>query len=198
MEPTKLDDAVAPEGNKPAGMTAASIAKLAVAGALLVAIGVIARGAKPEELDVALPTPELFSEAAATCPRNDPAEARAIADDLRARADGARERSPFDPREALSAIKSYETAAACCRIAKDVEGADDAAHAARRMRDETLLDFRSRRVRLERLLIVKDYELAAQDVRVLRALTEGRQSEYSQWLGAVARDLENQQVENVR
>ena len=66
---------------------------------------------------------------------------------------------------------------------------------AKRMRDETLLDFRARRVRLERLLLVSDYELAAQDVAILRALTDGQQGEYAQWLRTVAQEIKNHNVE---
>jgi hypothetical protein len=141
-------------------------------------------------------TPELFAKAAAECPRTDLAEARVVADDQRAIADGARERSPFDPREARSAVKSYDIAAACYRLAQLPDASEDAAQSARRMREETTLDFRARRVRLERMLLVKDYEVASQDVAVLRALTEGQQGEYTRWLTSVAQEIKNQKVTN--
>jgi hypothetical protein len=174
----------------------AMIAKLAVVGALLVAIGMVSRMNKEEPLAAAPKGPELFAKAPSACPRTDLGEARAIAEDLRASAEGARERSPFDPREARSAVKSYETAAACYRLTQNAEAAEEAALSAKRMREETVADFRARRVRLERLLIVKDYEVASQDVTVLRALTEGQQGEYSQWLTVVAQEIKNQQMEN--
>lgn len=182
---TKKDSAVSP----------AMAAKLAVIGLLVGAIFMVSRMNEEPPLEEPPRMPELFASSATECPRTDPAEARAVADDLRANGDGARERSPFDPREARSAIKSYETAAACYLLAHNAEASDEAAQNARRMRDETLLDFRARRVRLERLLLVKDYELASQDVTVLRALTEGQQGEYSQWLSSVAQEIKNQQME---
>ena len=63
--------------------------------------------------------------------------------------------------------------------------------AVQRMREETTLDFRARRVRLERVLLVNDYDLAAQDVAVLSALTEGQQGEYPRWLSGIAQDIKN-------
>lgn len=177
-------------------VNAAMIAKLAVIAGLVGAIFMVSRMNDVEPLAEAPRMPELFAPAAAACPRTDPAEARVVADDERANGDGARERSPFDPREARSAVKSYETAAVCYRLAQNAEASEDAAQSAAQMRQDTTLDFRARRVRLERLLLVKDYELASQDVTVLRALTEGQPGEYSRWLTIVAREIKNQQLEN--
>ncbi len=178
-----------------ASMTPAMMAKLAVVALLLVAVIAVSRMSKEQPVLAPPATPALFTTAATACPRTDPAEARVLADDNRALADGARERSPFDPREARSAVRSYEIAAACYRAAHLPEAADDASSSAKRMRDETTLDFRARRVRLERVLLVKDYEVAAQDVAVLRALTDGQHGEYTRWLVSVSQDIKNQKVE---
>lgn len=180
---------------KSGGIGAAMIAKLAVVGLLIGAIVMASRMGKEEAIAAPPEMPELFAKTSNECPRKDVAEARAVADDQRANADGARERSPFDPREARSAVKSYEIAAACYRLAQSAEASADAAQSAKRMRDETLLDFRARRVRLDRVLLVNDYELASQDVIVLRALTEGQQGEYAQWLASVAQEIKNHNVE---
>lgn len=176
----------------------AVIAKLLVVAGLVGAIIHVSSMSTAEPIAPPPATPELFAKAPTTCPRTDPAEARAVADEQRANADGARDRSPFDPRESRSAVKSYEIAAACYRLTQSLEASEDAAQSARRMREDTLLDFRARRVRLERLLLVNDYELAAQDVAVLSALTEGQQGEYPRWLAAVAQELKNQNVEKNR
>jgi hypothetical protein len=173
----------------------AMMAKLVVIALLAVAIVVASRMNKDQPVAAPPAMPELFAKAATECPRIDPAEARVLADDNRALADGSRERSPFDPREARSAVASYELAAACYRSAHLPDAADDAANSAKRMREETTLDFRARRVRLERVLLVKDYEIASQDVAVLRALTEGQQGKYATWLASVTRDIKNQKVE---
>ena len=92
-------------------------------------------------------------------------------------------------------IARYELAAACYRRANAMDAAEESASNAKRMREETTLDFRARRVRLERVLLVSDFEVAAQDVAVLRALTEGQQGEYTRWLASVTQDIKNQKVE---
>jgi hypothetical protein len=171
------------------------IAKLLVVAALFAAIIKVSTTVQQEAIAAPPAMPELFAKTSNDCPRKDLAEARAVADEQRANADGARERSPFDPREARSAVKSYEIAAACYRLAQSAEASADAAQSAKRMREETLLDFRARRVRLDRVLLVNDYELASQDVTVLRALTEGQQGEYAQWLATVAQDIKNHNAE---
>jgi len=140
---------------KKSAMGPAMIAKLLVVAALIGAIVKVSAAATDEPLAAPPAMPELFAKTSDVCPRSDPAEARAVADDQRLNGDGARERSPFDPRESRAAIKSYEIAAACYRLAKSPEASADAAQSARRMRDDTLLDFRARRVRLERLLLVE-------------------------------------------
>lgn len=175
------------------GASVAAVAKLLVIVALGTGIAVVAQTPPVERFDAAPPTPELFTKATPSCPRTDLSEARAIAEDQRAIADGARERSPFDPREARAAITSYETASACFRIAQNVEASEEAAQNAKRLREEVLLDFRARRVRLERLIALKDYELASQDVTVLLALTENQPSKYAQWLRAAAQEIKSSQ-----
>jgi hypothetical protein len=179
-----------------AALGPAMIAKLGVIALLAVAIFAASRP-RAEQTNAAPPrAPSLFASAATDCPRVDESEARVVAEDQRAIADGARERSPFDPREVRSAVRSYELAAACYRVAQRRSDADEATQSAQRMRDETILDFRARRIRLERVLVVKDYEVAAQDVAVLRALTEGGQEDqYSRWLASVSQDIKNQKVE---
>jgi hypothetical protein len=171
------------------------IAKLAVVALLAVAV-FAASQMKKEQAVVAPPKmPDLFAKAVTECPRTDPAEARVLGDDNRALGDGARERSPFDPREARSAVRSYELSAVCYRRAGLAEAAEESSSNAKRMREETTLDFRARRVRLERVLLVSDFEIASQDVAVLRALTEGQQGEYTRWLASVTQDIKNQKTE---
>lgn len=180
---------------KKSALGPAMVAKLLVVAALVGGIVKVAGMTTEDAMAPPPAIPELFAKTGAACPRTDLAEARAVADEQRANADGARDRSPFDPRESRAAIKAYETASACYRVTQSAEASADAAQSAKRMREETLLDFRARRVRLERLLLVNDYELAAQDVAVLTGLTEGQQGEYPRWLAAVAQDIKNHNVE---
>lgn len=172
--------------------------------AITLAAAIVAVGAAVWPCDSEPPSaaplkmPELFSTGAATCPRADVREARALADDLRARAEGARERSPFDPREAIAAVENYEQAAACYRVGGALGPADEASETATRMREVTRVEFRARSIRLERLRLTKDDELAAQDVGVLRALTENVHGEYPRWLAGVAKEIKNQRTESGR
>jgi hypothetical protein len=177
-------------------MGPAMMAKLGVIALLAVAIFAASRASNEQAIAAPPRAPSLFAPAATDCPRTEETEARVVAEDQRAIADGARERSPFDPREVRSAVKSYELAAACYRVARRLSDSDDTTQSAQRMRDDTLLDFRARRIRLERVLLVKDYEVASQDVAVLRALTDGGPAdEYSRWLASVSQDIKNQKVE---
>lgn len=168
---------------------AAVIMKGALFAFLLGAIIIVSN--LPEEGAGAAPAklPELFPAHETLCPGSDPAEARAVAADSFALADGARERSPFEPREAIAAVKAYDLAAACHRAAGDARAADDASRLAREIEEATRTELRARRVRLERMLAVKDYEVARQDVTVLRALLEGQRSEYVEWLKKIDQDL---------
>lgn len=173
----------------------AMVAKLAIIAGLAVAIGVLlTRGPAPAP-PAPTAVPQLFGAPPSACSRVDATEARATADDQRARGDAARERSPFDPREARVAVASYEMAAACYRQVQAADASADAAQCAARLREETTLDFRARRVRLERLLLVADYELAAQDVAVLGALTEGQTGEYPEFLASVQQTIKNRKME---
>ena len=184
--------ALVPQGSS---LGAKMIAKLAVVALLAVAVFAASQIKREQPLVAPPKMPELFAKAVTDCPRTDPAEARVLGDDNRALGDGARERSPFDPREARSAVRSYELAAVCYRRAGIAEAAEESSSNAKRMREETTLDFRARRVRLERVLLVSDFEIAAQDVAVLRALTEGQQGEYTRWLASVTQDIKNQKAE---
>lgn len=191
----QITRAVVAPVTKASALSAVMVAKLAIIAGLGIAIAVVAtRGAAPPP-PVPTAVPDLFGKAPASCSRTDATEARATADDQRARADAARERSPFDPREARVAVQGYEMAAVCYELVQAHEAGDDAAQSAKRLRDETTLDFRARRLRLERLLLVADYELAAQDVSVLGALTEGQSGEYPQFLASVQQNIKNRKME---
>lgn len=175
-------------------LRAGVLLKGAVLAMLLGAVLVISNrpdegvGRAPAEL------PELFPAQEITCSRTDPAEAAVLASDTRAIADGARERSPFEPREAVAAVKAYDLAAACYTLAGDPEAAAETSRAARELEAATRGELRARRVRLERMLAVKDYEIARQDVVVLRALLEGQRGPYVSWLAKVAQELKSQKA----
>jgi len=156
-------------------------------------VGVIVAGAYMflNKEDAEAPTapmqaPDLFGVAPAVCPQDAPDQARALAADKRGIAEGKRERSPFVAKEGVQAVELYEMAAACFRQAGDSESAGQSQKDAAELRALITQDFRARRIRLEHLLEVGDYQLARYDVTVLRSLTEDKQGPWVSWLAHVA------------
>jgi hypothetical protein len=133
--------------------------------------------------------PEIFAPAATACPQTSPDQALAFANDKFAIAEGKRERSPFVPRDGVQAVELYELSSVCYKKAGAQPQAGEADTAAKQLRAAITQDFRSRRIRLEHTMAVGDYALAKTDVRILRALTEGKPGSYATWLATV-----NQQI----
>jgi hypothetical protein len=155
-----------------------------VAVAVLVAGGYMLMADDQQQM-AAAPTqaPELFAATpTTTCPQGAPDQARAFAADKFDLAEGKRERSPFAPKDGVEAVQLYEVASACFRVGGDQARAGEAAADAKQLRVSITQDFRARRVRLEHLLAVGDFQLAKNDVKVLRALTDGKQGRYVDWL----------------
>jgi hypothetical protein len=125
---------------------------------------------------------ELFSNTPATCAQTAPDQALVLANDKFDIAQGKRERSPFAPKDGVQAVELYKTASACFRVGGDTKDADEADLAAQQLSTSITQDFRARRVRLEHVLALGDFQLARHDVQVLRSLTEGRSGAYVQWL----------------
>jgi hypothetical protein len=168
------------------GKSEASTSPLVQAlGLAIIAAGAFFLLPKPQVKVVApVDMPDLFSGPAPTCDMApDQALSRAAARLDIAEAD--RERSPFVAKDGVQAVQLFETAAECFRRGGDVAQASEATKAARDLRESIMLDFRARRVRLEHLLAVGDYELAARDVHVLRTLTETRSSPWISWLAGI-------------
>jgi hypothetical protein len=138
----------------------------------------------PPKVPIPVDVPDLFSGPAPTCEMApDQALASAAARLDIAQAD--RERSPFVVKDGVRAVQLFETAAVCFRRGGAATQAADATNAAQQLRESITLDFRARRVRLEHLLAVGDYELAGRDVRVLRTLTESQQGPWVNWLAGI-------------
>jgi hypothetical protein len=125
---------------------------------------------------------DLFTQTPATCPQATPDQALALANDKFDIAQGKRERSPFAPKDGVQAVELYKVAAACFRVGADPRSADEADQAAQQLSTSLTQDFRARRVRIEHMLAVGDYEIARHDVQILRSLTEGKSGAYVQWL----------------
>lgn len=131
----------------------------------------------------------LFSRLAPSCPRPDPLQALAFARQQRDLAETQQERMPFVVEEGLSAVDSFETAAACFEIGGAPALAEQASSAAERLKGALEDDFRARRLRLSRMLLVGDRELARTDVTWLRALLRGKSGAYVRWLESEALEL---------
>jgi hypothetical protein len=131
---------------------------------------------------VPVEVPQLFAGPAPTCEQKAPDQAKSRGYSVIDSAETERERSPFVARDGLSAVHDYELAADCFRQAGMTWESNDAQRQANDLKDAIGLDFRARRVRLEHMLNVGDYELASRDVAVLRELTAGRQGPYIMWL----------------
>jgi hypothetical protein len=127
----------------------------------------------------------LFAESTATCPQSTPEAAAALAEEKLAQADGKRERLPFDVREGVSSVPLYDEAIACFKAANRPDDAKETEASRDMLKRSMSDDFRARRLRLEHMLVVEDYELAKLDVRVLRDLTAEKRGPYVDWLASV-------------
>lgn len=132
---------------------------------------------------------QLFADTEVGCPQAQPDAALALAQEKLGQAEGKRERLPFDVRQGVAAVPLYDQAIACFKAGnrpdqvKDTEAERDSLK--RSMSD----DFRARRLRLEHMLAVQDYELARKDVVVLQDMTEDKHGDYVEWLASVRKRL---------
>lgn len=143
-----------------------------------------------ETMSAARPTPpELWTAPATQCPQPDRAAALGYARERMAIADAKRERRPFHVQDGVSAVPTYEIAAACFRAGGDASSANLADDSAKYLRREMTDDFRMRRVRLEHSLDVEDYVSAQKEVRILLQFVEGKSGDYVTWLSNLERKL---------
>ncbi len=133
--------------------------------------------------------PELWTAPVAQCPQADRGAALGFARERMAIADAKRERRPFHVQDGVSAVPTYETAAACFRAGGDVASGNLADESAKYLRREMTDDFRMRRVRLDHALATEDYVSAQKEVRVLLQFVEGTSGDYVTWLSNLERKL---------
>jgi hypothetical protein len=155
----------------------------------LVALAVAAYMVLHEEETPIEPPPStqmsLFADSTATCPQSAPEAAIALAEEKVAQADGKRERLPFDVREGVSAVPLYDEAIACFNAANRPADAKETEASRDTLKRSMSDDFRARRLRLEKMLVVEDYDLAKKDVVVLRDMTAEKKGPYVEWLASV-------------
>lgn len=134
--------------------------------------------------------PELWAAPGGQCPHaTDRGQALSFAREKMAIADAKRERRPFHVQDGVSAVPTYETAAACFRAGGDAASGNLAEESSKYLRREMTDDFRMRRVRLDHDLATEDYVSAQKEVRVLLQFVEGKSGEYVTWLSNLERKL---------
>jgi hypothetical protein len=134
--------------------------------------------------------PRLFDHALPSCPQQDAEHALMLAQQQESAAEFERERSPFFPREGVSAVTRYQRAAACFQVAGQSERAAAASASARTLQGALESEYHIRRLRLERALEGGKYEQVPREVRVLSEFVATRSAPYAQWLAQVARESE--------
>lgn len=132
---------------------------------------------------------ELFSQLSPSCPRREPQQALAFAQQQQDLAETKQERMPFVVDEGVAAVDAFELSAACFRAGGAAALGEQASAAARRLQRELEDNLRARRLRLSRMLLVEDHALARVDVAWLRALLRGRRHAYVGWLDSLASEL---------
>jgi hypothetical protein len=128
---------------------------------------------------------------AAVCPPEQGAPS-ALGDELRRQGELARERAPFSPGDGVAAVELLTRAAACYATAGAERHAERIGAAADRLRAELERRYHVHQVRLERALVERDRARAQTETRLLLSFSAGRQSEYSDWLATLDRQMDLQ------
>ncbi len=124
------------------------------------------------------------------CPAQAPDQAVAMAIEKRVLAESKRERRPFHVQDGVEAVPLYETAAVCFKVGGEIEASAEAQATADDLRTQVAADYRAHQVRLEHSISVGDDKAAGQEVRVLRAFTDGKSGPYVTWLSNLDRQLQ--------
>jgi hypothetical protein len=140
-------------------------------------------------LDTTIDHPELFGPAVHECANRADGQMAPYARRLVREANLQSERTPFYPRDGVTAVLRYEEAAVCLTRDSLIEEAQAAESAAAVLRQTLSDQFHVRHVRLERFLSIKKYDAAQREVRILQDFLDQRQGPYARWLAAVQREL---------
>jgi hypothetical protein len=134
-------------------------------------------------------SPPLWGSATPACPHSDKNQAAAFAQDQRGVAESKRGRSPFYLQDGVSAVPTFELAAACFRAAGDEASAAQMTAAASALRAELEEAYRVHRARLEHVMKVGDERTALQEVKILLVMLEGQTGDYVVTLSNMSRRL---------
>ena len=131
----------------------------------------------------------LWNEPGSQCKVRDPSEALNFAALQQVSAEAKRERHPFHVQDGVVAVPLFEMASACYAAGGAADAAAEAQAAARGLRAKIDAQYRAHQVKLEHSLVVGDYGTAAREVKMLRAMTEGKRGAYVLWLSDMERRL---------
>lgn len=165
-----------------------ALVALPVAGYLLLAEDV------PEVAPPPAEAPKLFAEAPKKCPADQPIQALSVAEEQLELATAKQERMPFALKEGAAAVPLYETAALCFTLGLSSDKARRATETSKALRESVELDFRTRTIRVERMLKAQDYELVSHDIKVLSSLIEGKKGPFVNWVASVKQRLKREGV----
>jgi hypothetical protein len=171
-----------------AGKLTYSVAAAMLAGALYM----LANAPSAEAAFSSLPpAPPLWTSAGkASCPHRDPGSAAAYAAEQNLLAEGKRERAPFYLQDGVAAVQLFQVAAVCFDAGGASAAAREAELSAATLRKEMSDAFHVHQVRLERALVVKDYDGARTELQLLLGLLQGRKNEYVTYLANLDRKIE--------
>ncbi len=143
-------------------------------------------------LPASVPPPQLFETTTepARCPEDDGRAAAILGEKALLEAESGRERAPFNAEDGISAVSSFERAAACFKAAGSPAANDEATSGATALRGQLNDEFHVHRVRLERALATRRYEDARTEVRLLLSFVGRRSTDYTRWLSDLDRQIE--------
>lgn len=145
---------------------------------------------RAEATVAAVAPPALFLDQPSPCRENAPGPALSLAEAELLRAETARERAPFDAEQGVNAVALYERAAACFRVAEQVEEATHATAAAQELKRKMNQEFHLHQVRLAWARETEHFLEARREVGLLLSFVGNRGGEYAKFLSALDRQLE--------
>jgi hypothetical protein len=134
--------------------------------------------------------PALFTAQPPGCPQADLEAARSLAEQDHQDADNRRERSPFYPRDGLSAVPLYERATACYERAGEHEAARETREAAKSLKQRMADEFHVRQVRIERFIAQEKLDALRHEVLLTAEFVQDKSHPYAHWLSALAREAD--------
>ena len=144
--------------------------------------------------------PPLFDPPVTVCPMPAGEQLAPFAAEKLRLALAKRERGPFSGVDGVSAVPLFEVAAACFKVAGNVEEGREAENAAATLRKKLEDEYNVRRVRLEHFFRIGDPYGSKREVVALMPMIERRAGPYVQWMGFVERyaNVEIQQRDTTR